>query len=96
MDRRWINARLATMTGDGLGIIEDGAVVVRGDATTIQMGGPRDFSNMKRTRVMRKGGPAKGIPVNVPAIEKGEFDKDVVLEPGDTIIVPEASLKFNF
>ncbi|MES2987844.1 MAG: imidazolonepropionase [Pseudomonadota bacterium] len=29
MDRLWTNARLATMTGDGLGVIEDGAVACR-------------------------------------------------------------------
>ena len=28
--RCWINARLATMAGDALGVIEDGAVVARG------------------------------------------------------------------
>ena len=61
-----------------------------------QMGGPVDFSNLKRTRVMRKGGPPKGIPVNVPAIEKGEFDKDVVLQPDDHVIVPEASVGIRF
>jgi imidazolonepropionase len=29
MDRMWINARLATMAGDGLGIVEDGVVACR-------------------------------------------------------------------
>ena len=61
-----------------------------------QMGGPVDFSNLKRTRVMRKGGPAKGIPVNVKAVENGEFDKDVVLQPDDHVIVPEASVGIRF
>ncbi|MEN2788103.1 imidazolonepropionase [Sphingomonas oligophenolica] len=29
MDRLWINARLATMAGDGLGVIDDGAIACR-------------------------------------------------------------------
>ncbi|HSI19390.1 MAG TPA: imidazolonepropionase [Sphingomonas sp.] len=29
MDRLWINARLATMAGDGLGVVEDGVVAAR-------------------------------------------------------------------
>ena len=70
--------------------------VVTASQAIYQMGGPVDFSNLKRTRVMRKGGPPKGIPVNVPAIEKGEFDKDVVLQPDDHVIVPEASVGLRF
>lgn len=30
-DRIWFNARLATLAGDGLGIVEDGAVAAKGD-----------------------------------------------------------------
>lgn len=30
MDRLWTNARLATLTGDGLGLVEQGAIAVRG------------------------------------------------------------------
>ena len=60
-----------------------------------QMGGPVDFSALKKTRVMRKGGPAKGIPVNIKAVESGQYDQDVVLQPGDTVIVPEATFGFK-
>ena len=62
----------------------------------IQMGGPQDFSNLKRTRVMRKGGPPKGIPVNVSAVNAGQYDQDVVLQPGDKVIVPEATFNIKF
>ncbi len=62
----------------------------------IQMGGPKDFSNLKRTRVMRKGGPPKGIPVNVSAVNAGQYDQDVVLQPGDKVIVPEATFNIKF
>ena len=61
-----------------------------------QMGGPVDFSNLKRTRVIRKGGPEKGLPVNVKAVEAGKLDQDVVLQPGDTVIVPEAGFGVKF
>ena len=61
-----------------------------------QMGGPVDFSALKRTRVMRKGGPEKGIPVNIKAVEDGKLDQDVVLQPGDKVIVPEASFGWKF
>ncbi|RYY26078.1 MAG: imidazolonepropionase [Sphingomonadales bacterium] len=39
MDRLWTNARLATMTGDGLGVIEDGAIACRDGRITYV--GPR-------------------------------------------------------
>ncbi|MDB5674378.1 MAG: hutI [Sphingomonas bacterium] len=39
MDRLWINARLATMAGDGLGIVEDGVVAARDGR--IAYAGPR-------------------------------------------------------
>lgn len=39
MDRMWINARLATMAGDGLGIVEDGVVACRDGR--IAYAGPR-------------------------------------------------------
>ena len=40
MDRLWTNARLATMTGEGLGVVEDGAVACAGGR--IAYAGPRD------------------------------------------------------
>ncbi len=61
-----------------------------------QMGGPVDFSALAKTRVMRKGGPEKGIPVNVKAVQSGKLEQDVVLEPGDTVIVPEATFGIKF
>ena len=44
---------------------------------------------------MRKGGPEKGIPVNIKAVEAGKLDQDVVLEPDDKVIVPEATFGFK-
>ena len=54
-------------------------------------GGPVDFSVLKKTIVLRKGGPKEGIRVNVSAVERGEIDKDVILQPGDTVKVPDAT-----
>ncbi len=39
MDRMWINARLATMVGEGLGVIDDGVVACRDGR--IAYAGPR-------------------------------------------------------
>lgn len=61
-----------------------------------QMGGPVDFSYLKGTVILRKGGPPKGIPVNIKAVENGELDKDVVLQPGDVVKVPEARIGIHF
>ena len=61
-----------------------------------QMGGPVDFSNLKKARVMRKGGPERGIPVNIKAVEEGKLDQDIVLQPGDRVIVPEATFGIKF
>ncbi len=61
-----------------------------------QMGGPVDFSNLKKARVMRKGGPERGIPVNIKAVEEGKLDQDIVLQQGDRVIVPEATFGIKF
>jgi protein involved in polysaccharide export with SLBB domain len=49
-------------------------------------GGFREYGDQKNVRVIRKDGPPKGILVNVAAVNKGD-DKDVVLQPGDKIVV---------
>ncbi len=64
-----------------------------------QMGGPVDFSNLKKARINRKGPPGSPdivIPVNVKAVEDGKLDQDVVLQTGDTIVVPEAKFGIKF
>ena len=48
MDRLWTNARLATMTGDGLGVIEDGAVASR-DGRIIYAGPSADAPQAAET-----------------------------------------------
>ncbi|UIJ44348.1 imidazolonepropionase [Sphingomonas cannabina] len=54
MDRLWINARLATMAGDGLGIVEDGAVACT--AGRIAYAGPRADAPATAAEVIDCGG----------------------------------------
>jgi polysaccharide export outer membrane protein len=62
----------------------------------VQSGGKSDFSDLKHVKIIRKGGPRKGIIVNVKAVLDGQTDKDVLLEPGDTIAVPEKTFNISF
>lgn len=64
-----------------------------------QMGGPVDFSNLKKARVVRKGPPGSPdivLPVNVKAVEDGKLDQDVELKAGDRVIIPEAKFGIKF
>ena len=63
----------------------------------LQMGGPTDDSNLKRVKIIRRGVNAKGfIEVNVAAVLKGDASKDVVLQPGDTVVVPKNLFGIKF
>jgi polysaccharide export outer membrane protein len=61
-----------------------------------QCGGGTDFANLKNVQVVRKGGPKKGYSINVKAVQNGETDKDMVLEPGDQVIVHEKTFNVSF
>jgi imidazolonepropionase len=54
MDRLWTNARLATMAGDGLGVIEDGAIAARDGR--IAYAGPRGAAPDTADEVIDCGG----------------------------------------
>ena len=60
-----------------------------------EKGGFKDFAS-KKVRVLRKGGPPKGYVVDVGAVQKGNLDKDLVLQPGDQVIVPEKMFNVSF
>jgi protein involved in polysaccharide export with SLBB domain len=62
----------------------------------VQSGGGGDFSDLKHVKIIRKGGPKKGIIVNVKAVQDGQLDKDVTLEPGDTVTVPQKTFNISF
>ena len=53
----------------------------------LQTGGFTPDSNLKEVYILRKGAPKDGINVNAKAVLNGDGDKDVVLQPGDTIKV---------
>jgi polysaccharide biosynthesis/export protein len=60
----------------------------------IRAGGFADFANKKKVKLVRKN-PSQTIVVDVDAvIRKGRTDKDPVVEPEDTIIVPERLINF--
>ena len=58
------------------------------------VGGFKDFANQSHVKVLRKGGKKGGIIVDVGAVKRGDSDKDVVLQPEDTIYVPEDRVHF--
>ena len=65
----------------------------------LRAGGLADFANRKKIRLIRKKGPdlkeTETIIVNLSEIlDKGRYDKDPVLVPGDVINVPERLVNF--
>lgn len=54
MDRMWINARLATMTGHGLGIVDDGVIAC--SAGRIAYAGPRSGAPVHAVEIIDCGG----------------------------------------
>lgn len=65
----------------------------------LRAGGFSDFSDRKNVRVTRKATRPeeqdKTFIIDVNAIlERGKTDRDIVLEPGDFIYVPERSIRF--
>ncbi len=63
----------------------------------VKAGGFADFANKKKVKLIRRG--PSGAPqtqiIDVDAItSRGELDKDVELQPDDTIIVPEKFINF--
>ncbi len=62
----------------------------------IRAGGFADFANKRRVKLVRKNGDkTETIIVDLElVIKKGRTDKDPVVEPDDTIIVPERLINF--
>lgn len=65
----------------------------------IQMGGFTDFADKRKVRVVRRyttGNSGKtNFVVNVQDVmDKGKLQDDLVLEPGDYVIVPEKIIRF--
>jgi polysaccharide biosynthesis/export protein len=62
----------------------------------LRAGGFADFANKRKIKLIRRtGGTAQTTIVDLEAvIRKGRTDKDPVVEPDDTIIVPERLINF--
>jgi len=60
-------------------------------------GGFADFANKKKVKLIRRGpdGAAQTQIIDVEAITvRGEIDKDIELQPDDSIIIPEKFINF--
>ncbi len=65
----------------------------------MRAGGFNDFADRKNVKVTRKGGSGeadkKTFVVDVGDIlDKGRIEKDLPLEPGDIILIPERAIRF--
>lgn len=81
-----------------------GAIELPGDEkltvskAILRVGGFADFGNQRKVMLIRKGAGAntKPIIIDVRAVLEGQLDKDIELQPGDTIRVPEKGINFAF
>ena len=62
----------------------------------LQLGGFTQDSDLKRVFVYHKGENKNGIRINAKAVLNGESDKDVVLQPGDTVKVEKKVFGVSF
>jgi polysaccharide biosynthesis/export protein len=65
----------------------------------MRAGGFNDFADRHNVKVTRKTGPGeadnKTFVVDVALIlEKGKTDRDLTLEPGDLVLIPERLIRF--
>jgi polysaccharide biosynthesis/export protein len=65
----------------------------------LRAGGFGDFANKKRVKVVRGGGTEGAAKQNfelnmVDILEKGQTEKDIVLQPDDFVIVPSRLINF--
>ena len=60
----------------------------------LEAGGPNDFANQSEAKVFRRiQGETVLIPINLESILiEGNLAENLILQPGDTITVPERGL----
>ena len=58
----------------------------------LMVGGPTPFANQNGTKIIRVNGAGEKSKVRVKLknLLKGDLSKNVILEPNDTIVVPQA------
>jgi polysaccharide biosynthesis/export protein len=81
----------------GMDILPDEVLTV--SKAILKAGGLSDFANKKKVKLIRKKeGEPNGTTTTIldlaEILDKGRIDKDVVLEPGDLIVVPERLINF--
>lgn len=55
-------------------------------------GGPRDLAKPSKTVVLRQAeGQARAISVNLAAVLRGDFSRNLELVPGDTVVIPKGA-----
>ena len=84
-------------TQGGMDILPDEVLTV--SKAILKAGGLTDFANKKKVKLIRKkAGEPNGVTTTLldlgEILDKGHIDKDVILEPGDLIVVPERLINF--
>ncbi len=62
----------------------------------LQLGGFTEQANLKGVFVYRKGGSKDGTRVDCKAIKNGDATKDMVLQPGDRVLVKRKMFDFQY
>lgn len=100
MGRQIISPGRVYLTG---AVRAPGAIEIPGDEkltvskAILRVGGFADFGNQKKVMLIRKARDGKSTTtiIDVRAILEGQLDKDVEVEPGDTIRVPERTFNIG-
>jgi polysaccharide export outer membrane protein len=83
-------------TQGGMDIMPDEVLTV--SKAILRAGGLADFANKRKVRLIRKKPGENATTTTIVDIaeilDKGKIDKDIVLEPGDLIVVPERLINF--
>jgi protein involved in polysaccharide export with SLBB domain len=82
-------------TQGGFELPTDSALTV--SQALVRAGGLADFANRRKVKLVRKkpdGTSSTQFVDLVEILDKGHLDKDIVLEPGDLINVPERLINF--
>ncbi len=62
----------------------------------IRAGNFTSFANQRKVRVLRAANPSKPVIVDVKAVMEGHPEKDLELQPGDTVQVKENPINIQF
>ena len=62
----------------------------------VRAGGFTDYADKRKVRLTRRGqsGTHTQIVDLIQVIEEGKADKDIILQPGDSVFIPSKLLSF--